>query len=103
MHPIRRRLIGSLVALISLAAVVLPQTSASAHAPQAASISWTDCGSGFQCATIQVPLDYSKPDGQKISLAISRLPARNSSQRIGSLLVNPGGPGASAIDFMRLW
>lgn len=105
MHPYRRRLIGALATLLSLAAVVLPGPAALAQPPWApiTAISWSDCGSGFQCANMQVPLDYSKPDGQTIALAISRLPARNSSQRIGSLLVNPGGPGASAIDFMRIW
>ncbi|KDE12878.1 alpha/beta hydrolase [Rhodococcus aetherivorans] len=50
---------------------------------------------GVQCARITVPLDYDDPNGETITVAISRSPA--SGQRIGSLLVNPGGPGAAGI------
>jgi pimeloyl-ACP methyl ester carboxylesterase len=61
---------------------------------------WSDCGRGFQCATITVPLDYATGSGaMKISLV--RLPARDTSARIGPLLVNPGGPGASGVEFVR--
>ena len=50
---------------------------------------------GVQCARIEVPLDYADPDGEVVTLAVSRLPATG--DRIGSLLVNPGGPGASGL------
>jgi pimeloyl-ACP methyl ester carboxylesterase len=53
---------------------------------------------GLQCAKIDVPIDYSNPQGPTAQLAISRLRAADPSQRIGSLLVNPGGPGASGIE-----
>jgi pimeloyl-ACP methyl ester carboxylesterase len=62
---------------------------------------WKSCNEGFECATVRVPLDYAKPDGTKLSLAVVRLPAGNKSQRIGSLVTNPGGPGASGIAFVR--
>lgn len=65
---------------------------------------WHACPPGaFQCATITVPLDWSQPaSGATVKLALIRLPASGArSQRIGSLLVNPGGPGASAVDFAR--
>jgi pimeloyl-ACP methyl ester carboxylesterase len=65
------------------------------------SLAWTDCGAPFQCATLQVPLDYTHPAADQISLALIRLPASDPSQRIGSLLVNPGGPGASGVDFVQ--
>lgn len=58
---------------------------------------WSDCGSGAECATIQVPLDHAEPDGPKINIALLRLPAQNPDQRIGSLVINPGGPGASGL------
>lgn len=64
-------------------------------------LSWTDCDGGFQCATLRVPLDYRQPQAKKITLGLARRPAANQRQRIGSLLVNPGGPGVSAIDFME--
>ena len=66
----------------------------------AGKIAWTSCGSGFQCGTVKVPLDYAHPDAGTIDIALNRKPATIPSQRIGSLLVNPGGPGASGIDFL---
>ncbi|MFJ8534143.1 alpha/beta hydrolase [Streptomyces sp. NPDC093591] len=52
----------------------------------------------FQCATIKVPLDYSRPDGKKLDLAISRLRTSTKSERRGVLLLNPGGPGGPGVD-----
>jgi pimeloyl-ACP methyl ester carboxylesterase len=69
--------------------------------PHPSKIAWTDCGGGFQCGSLQVPLDYSNPEGKKITLALLRKPASQTAKRIGSLLANPGGPGESGIDFLR--
>lgn len=74
-----------------------------AQTPAQDDLQWNDCGGGFQCARLNVPLDYSKPDGDTVRLALARLPATARSGKIGSLLVNPGGPGGSAIDFLRAW
>ncbi|WP_396454770.1 alpha/beta hydrolase [Actinomadura sp.] len=63
--------------------------------------SWKDCDDGFQCATVQVPLDYAEPSGEKVGISVIRLPAEDESDRIGSLLTNPGGPGGSGVDFVR--
>jgi pimeloyl-ACP methyl ester carboxylesterase len=49
-----------------------------------------------QCGTVSVPIDYANPQGAQAELAIIRIPA--SGDRIGALMVNPGGPGASAVD-----
>jgi pimeloyl-ACP methyl ester carboxylesterase len=49
-----------------------------------------------QCGTVSVPVDYAKPEGSQAQLAVIRIPA--SGDRIGVLMVNPGGPGASAVD-----
>ncbi|MGB9306507.1 MAG: alpha/beta hydrolase [Mycobacterium sp.] len=49
-----------------------------------------------RCTTVSVPVDYDKPGGAQAKLAVLKIPATG--QRIGSLLVNPGGPGASAVD-----
>ncbi|HXK34271.1 MAG TPA: alpha/beta hydrolase [Dehalococcoidia bacterium] len=62
---------------------------------------WGECGSGLQCATVRVPLDHANPGGGTISIAIARLPARDASQRIGSLVINVGGPGESGVEFLR--
>ena len=78
-----------------------PAATHSPTRPSPSKIAWTDCGGGFQCGTLQVPLDYSRADGRKISLALLRKPATQASGRIGSLLMNPGGPGESGIEFLR--
>jgi pimeloyl-ACP methyl ester carboxylesterase len=62
---------------------------------------WSSCGNGFQCARILVPLDYTAPAGPTISLSLIRLPAGDPSHRIGALLINPGGPGVSGVDYAR--
>jgi pimeloyl-ACP methyl ester carboxylesterase len=49
-----------------------------------------------QCGTVSVPVDYAKPEGAQAQLAVIRVPANGA--RMGVLLVNPGGPGASAVD-----
>jgi pimeloyl-ACP methyl ester carboxylesterase len=61
-------------------------------------VDWTVCGD-FQCATVTVPVDYADPDAGSLDLAMERIPARDGDP-IGSLFVNPGGPGASGIEFM---
>ncbi len=72
-----------------------------APAHSAPSLSWQPCpsqpGSRLECATISVPLDYSRPHGRAIQLALSRLPATDPAQRRGVLLTNPGGPGGSGL------
>jgi pimeloyl-ACP methyl ester carboxylesterase len=49
-----------------------------------------------QCGTVSVPVDYTKPEGAQAQLAVIRIPATG--DRIGALMVNPGGPGASAVE-----
>lgn len=63
-------------------------------------IEWSDCSSGMQCATVMAPLDWANPGAGKVDLAIVRQPATGG-DRLGSLLVNPGGPGASGYDFVK--
>ncbi|MGW1408621.1 alpha/beta hydrolase [Streptomyces sp. NPDC002403] len=89
----------------------LPSASAASSAPPvpagltsyyAQQLKWRDCGvEGFQCTTMIAPLDYKKPDGGDIKLAVSRKKATGPGKRIGSLLVNPGGPGGSAIEYLQ--
>lgn len=64
-------------------------------------VAWEPCDAPFECATLSVPLDHAAPDGEHIDLALIRLPAPAAARRIGSLVVNPGGPGASGVDFVR--
>jgi pimeloyl-ACP methyl ester carboxylesterase len=62
-------------------------------------IEWSDCGSGIETATITAPLDWDDPEAGEIELAVVRQPATGGEAK-GSLLVNPGGPGASGYDFI---
>ncbi|MCU1352212.1 MAG: proteinase [Acidimicrobiales bacterium] len=71
----------------------VPRSSSALH--------WSGCDDGFECADLRVPLDYAHPTGKQLRLAMVRRPARDQGQRIGSLLMNPGGPGGSAIDLVE--
>ncbi|MFG1604070.1 alpha/beta fold hydrolase [Actinoplanes sp. NPDC049265] len=61
-----------------------------------ARLDWTPCFDIAECATATVPLDYDQPDGATTQLAVLRVKARDQAHKIGSLFVNPGGPGGSA-------
>lgn len=65
-------------------------------------IQWAACGAdvtpkavpGVECGWVTVPVDYAAPDGKTVKLRVSRVRAKDHSHRLGSLLYNPGGPGA---------
>jgi pimeloyl-ACP methyl ester carboxylesterase len=59
---------------------------------------WEDCGKGLRCTTVKVPADYSDPAAGSVELAVVRRAAKDSR---GALVVNPGGPGGSGIDYAR--
>jgi pimeloyl-ACP methyl ester carboxylesterase len=65
-------------------------------------IAWSACEKSpqTQCGTLKVPLDWSKPSGATISLAIARRPAKDPQQRVGTLFFNPGGPGDGAAKYI---
>ncbi|MGF0115451.1 alpha/beta hydrolase [Promicromonospora sp. Marseille-Q5078] len=63
-------------------------------------LEWKDCKDGFECATASAPMSWQDPDAGSIELALVRNPADGKDPE-GSLLVNPGGPGASGVDFVR--
>lgn len=62
-------------------------------------VSWSECGDGYQCTEVTVPMDYDEPDGETISIALKVLEA--SGQSHGPLLVNPGGPGGSGLELVE--
>lgn len=67
-------------------------------------MTWSSCGTNLECSTISVPLEYdfSSPSKANASIALVRyISTASSSQRLGSLLVNPGGPGASGLSFVK--
>ncbi|MGC0384115.1 alpha/beta hydrolase [Streptomyces sp. SAI-129] len=81
----------------------LPKTTPSELSPYyEQKLGWRDCGvPGFQCATMKAPLDYAKPGEGDVRLAVARKKATGPGKRLGSLLVNPGGPGGSAIGYLQ--
>jgi pimeloyl-ACP methyl ester carboxylesterase len=64
-------------------------------------LAWKGCGGDFQCARLTVPVDYQDPDGGTLTLALTRLRATKPDDRIGSLVINPGGPGGSGVAYAR--
>jgi len=65
-------------------------------------LQWTGCQGGFQCSRLKVPVDYADPAGATTTLALVRLPtSAQGADRLGSLVLNPGGPGGSGIEYAR--
>ncbi|MBV8930085.1 MAG: alpha/beta hydrolase, partial [Mycobacteriaceae bacterium] len=100
------RLVGATLLSFTFAFAAAPTAWAVPHPGLAVPPpNWGGCGQWLgdtsiapaaRCATIAVPIDYSRPDGPQAQLAVIRVPATGS--RLGVLLINPGGPGASAVD-----
>ncbi len=86
---------------IHLVAVLLAGCISQPESIERESALFRDCGGGFECAELRVPIDHARAGSDEISLALLRRPAEKPAQRIGVLIVNPGGPGISAIDYLR--
>jgi len=59
-------------------------------------LGWYPCYGNAECATVRLPLDYDRPTGPTTELAVLRVKAADPARRVGSLFINPGGPGGSA-------
>jgi pimeloyl-ACP methyl ester carboxylesterase len=94
-RSLRSAVAGIVVSALSLALLSAPAPAA------AAAIRWAPCADGFQCGTVTAPLDYDNPRGARITIALTRLPATDPDRRVGSLVVNPGGPGLSGVAFVQ--
>src|SRR5580765_2268128 len=77
-----------------------PPSSSAAPTFTPEPISFRSCGRNLRCAPVKVPLDYTKPTGPTIDIAVDEVPARQQSERIGALLFNPGGPGAAGTEYV---
>ncbi len=62
-------------------------------------LTWESCRGDFECATLSVPIDYQEPAGETIGLALLKVPAADPASQVGSLVVNPGGPGAPGTSY----
>lgn len=109
----RRRLVRALAAVgcltgLSCSAGTVERDPATAGGPvdgpagfTPEAVDWRACDSGRLCGTLEVPLDYADPTGPTLTLALMMAPAGDPDQRLGALLVNPGGPGGSGIEFVQ--
>ncbi|MEV8533586.1 alpha/beta hydrolase [Streptomyces sp. NPDC051211] len=104
----RLKRLGTLLAAAGLAVTAVPLLSATQAAADPADAylphrpAWHRCSpdqpAAFECATLKVPLDYRRPHGRTIDLAVSRMKSQNPAERRGVLLLNPGGPGGAGLD-----
>jgi pimeloyl-ACP methyl ester carboxylesterase len=112
MVPLRRSTAVAVAFAVVLIGVVAagPAGPAAAASPASESIAakpspkldWSSCGGDGECAELTVPLDYQNPDnGTTIKIPLFRVRATDSKHRIGSLLMNPGGPGAPGVEFVQ--
>jgi pimeloyl-ACP methyl ester carboxylesterase len=97
-----RRVLVALGCCGALLVTALPVAAAATAkvADTSGPLAWKTCGDA-ECATLTVPLDEFHPDARTLGIGLVRVPAGDPSRRIGSLLVNPGGPGASGTSFAR--
>ncbi|SDN39615.1 alpha/beta hydrolase [Allokutzneria albata] len=63
---------------------------------------WRDCGEGVQCADVRVPVDWARPHGQRTSIGLAKIPARDQATKLGPLVANLGGPGPTVAHVPRL-
>jgi pimeloyl-ACP methyl ester carboxylesterase len=100
MPPRLRLAAAAATCLVALAATALPARAATPPGGVPV-LDWRPCDEGFDCATARVPRDYAHPHGPTVSLALIRHRAVDREHRIGTLFLNPGGPGSSGVDFVR--
>lgn len=110
MRPVRRsraagrrtRSLARLVVLSLMTALApfLSTTASAATSSARSALRWKACGGGFECAVLTVPVDATSPE-PTLDLAVIRVRARDAEARIGTLVINPGGPGVPAVDYLR--
>ncbi|MGW5865250.1 alpha/beta hydrolase [Streptomyces sp. NPDC055239] len=92
-----------LTASAAVVALAAPLTATASTPDTPEPLDWKTCeGSGIdprqECATVEVPMDYARPEGKQIGIAVSRIPSEKPAARRGALLLIPGGPGGSGIN-----
>lgn len=94
-----------LIALIAVATLILSGCAAPSAKPfptasnDVSKLLWETCNGSFQCATLKVPVDYTDASLGELDIAVLRYRDRNQHDRLGSLVINPGGPGVSGIEY----
>ena len=62
-------------------------------------LKWSSCYDNFECAELAVPIDYDRIKTGTFKISVLRYAAQDPNRRIGSIVINPGGPGASGVDY----
>ncbi len=100
---VRRLFVLAVVTTLLAACGGGDDATSSATTAASGALAWTACpdaGEDLESATLAVPVDHDDLAGPTVDLALIRLPAGSKSQRVGSLLVNPGGPGAAGTELV---
>jgi pimeloyl-ACP methyl ester carboxylesterase len=87
------------ILLLTSCAAAEPEPLPSLSQYQTQELKWRDCYGNYQCSSLLVPIDYADLPVGAFSLALLRYQALDQDRRIGSLVVNPGGPGSSGVDY----
>ncbi len=99
---IPRAIISTASALLLALGIMTPVYATNTLATfQSQKLSWKNCGSDLQCTSFKVPMDYASIDNNTFTLAVIKHIASDKKNRIGTLFVNPGGPGGSAYDYAQ--
>jgi len=96
------RLAGTGLLVAGLVAAGPAYAGPPAARPPTFRIDWAPCADApaVQCGTLQVPLDWSKPGGERVPLAVARRPADDPAAKVGTVFYNPGGPGDGAARYV---
>src|SRR5690349_21409795 len=95
--------------LRALALMVTATTVLAGAAPPASArstaVDWQPCAAAgkddpVRCATLDLPIDWAAPAGERLGLSIARRPATDPAARIGTLVFGPGGPGDSGVNLL---
>jgi pimeloyl-ACP methyl ester carboxylesterase len=100
-YPVSNSRWRPLALAAALATAMFAAPASATSALTVPTINWGSCGddiTGVDCATVEVPLDYDQPNGPKTQIALARVPASDPARKIGTLFLNPGGPGGSGVD-----
>ena len=89
----------SLLLILTGCATTKPEPLTTLSQYQEQELNWRECYQNYECAYLQVPIDYADLETGSFSLSLLRFKALDQEQRIGSLVVNPGGPGSSGINY----
>jgi pimeloyl-ACP methyl ester carboxylesterase len=100
MTPFTRRL-GLTITAAALVLAAAPAYAGATATSMPTSIAWQPCpeDATVECGTLRLPVDWARPGDEKFDLAIARRRATDPSRRVGPLIINPGGPGGSGVDF----